>query len=318
MNINAENIQKKEFHIVFKGYKPEEVDKFLDILAVEFDRLQKSQRELQENMEKLKYEGDRESVEMKRVIQEALVSAHKIAEDIKQKAEQEAEEMLKTKVAEEEESYKSLLSKKTKLEKDIQELNQEYEDFKAKISKMIDDFKETSSKLGEGKFLNISRVGKIDFDVDKVSIDESIRKDKEPVYPPEEELEIFGAAKRKEEEESGMEEIEESREEGPFKEEEKKYGKEEEKMFGEAEKQYGEEEEKQYGEEEKQDEEEVKQHEEEGGEQYGEEEVKQHEFYDGSGGIEESDDEYKPKRVKKKIDIANPDIINDFFKTDED
>ena len=294
MNINAENIQKKEFHIVFKGYKPEEVDKFLDILAVEFDRLQKSQRELQENMERLKYEGDRESVEMKRVIQEALVSAHKIAEDIKQKAEQEAEAMLRTKVAEEEESYKSLLSKKTKLEKDIQELNQEYEDFKAKISKMVDDFKETTSKLGEGKFLNISRIGNKDFDVDKVDIGESIRKDKEPIYPPEEELEIFGAAKRKEEG-SGMEEIEERREEGPFKEEEK-----------------------QYGEEEKVAEEEVKQYEEEGGKQYGEEEEKKHEFYDDSGGIEESDDEYKPKRVKKKIDIANPDIINDFFKTDED
>ena len=304
MNINSENIQKKEFHIVFKGYKPEEVDKFLDILAVEFDRLQKSQRELQENMEKLKYEGDRESVEMKRVIQEALVSAHKIAEDIKQKAEQEAEEMLRTKVAEEEESYKSLLSKKEKLERDIQELSQEYEDFKTKISKMVDDFKEITSKLGEGKFFNISRIGNKDLDVDKVNIgeSESTEKDKEPIYPPEEELEIFGAAKKKEEEGSGMELIEESGKEGPFKEEEKKYGEEEEKMFGEAEKQYGEEEVKQY---------------EEGGKQY-EEEEKQNKFYDDSGGIEESDDEYKPKRVKKKIDIAKPDIINDFFKTDED
>ena len=41
MNINSENIQKKEFHIVFKGYKPEEVDKFLDQLSIEFDKLQK-------------------------------------------------------------------------------------------------------------------------------------------------------------------------------------------------------------------------------------------------------------------------------------
>ncbi|MBE3128498.1 MAG: DivIVA domain-containing protein, partial [Actinobacteria bacterium] len=39
MDKNAELIRKKEFHIVFKGYKPEEVDKFLDIVSVEFDRL---------------------------------------------------------------------------------------------------------------------------------------------------------------------------------------------------------------------------------------------------------------------------------------
>jgi len=41
MNINYENIQKKEFHIVFKGYNPEEVDKFLDLLSIEFEKLQK-------------------------------------------------------------------------------------------------------------------------------------------------------------------------------------------------------------------------------------------------------------------------------------
>ncbi|MCJ7665397.1 MAG: DivIVA domain-containing protein, partial [Actinobacteria bacterium] len=41
MIINSENIQKKEFHIVFKGYKPEEVDKFLDSLSIEFEKLRK-------------------------------------------------------------------------------------------------------------------------------------------------------------------------------------------------------------------------------------------------------------------------------------
>ncbi|MBC7333844.1 MAG: DivIVA domain-containing protein, partial [Actinobacteria bacterium] len=34
MNITPEFIQKKEFHITFKGYSPEEVDKFLDLLSV--------------------------------------------------------------------------------------------------------------------------------------------------------------------------------------------------------------------------------------------------------------------------------------------
>jgi hypothetical protein len=38
----------------------------------------------------------------------------------------------------------------------------------------------------------------------------------------------------------------------------------------------------------------------------------------GGDEIEEREEKYEPKRVKKKIDIANPDIINDFFKTDED
>lgn len=268
MNISAESIQKKEFHIVFKGYKPEEVDKFLDILALEFDKLQKYQRELQENLERLKYEGDKESVEMKRVIQEALISAHKIAEDIKQKAEKEAKEIIRAKVAEEEVSYKNLLSKKAQLERDIQELSREYEDFRGKIAKLVEDLKETTAKLGEGKFLNISRIGKKDFDIDKMNIDENIKEGEKLSYSPDEELKVVEDTKKEErEEESEIEEIEEEeeeREEEPVKEEEE-----------------------------------------------------QEEIYE-SGETEGGDEEYKPKRVKKKIDIANPDIINDFFKTDEE
>ena len=274
MYINAESIQEKEFHIVFKGYKPEEVDKFLDILTVEFDRLQKSQRELQENLERQKYEGDKESVEMKKVIQEALVSAHKVAEDIKQKAEKEAEELIRTKVAEQEESYKNLLSKKAQLERDIQELSQQYEDFKSKIEKLVDDLKETTSKLGEGKFINILGIDKKDFGINKINIGESIREDKKSIYYPEEELKVVEGTKEEEiEEEAGIEEVEEIEEEAEEEEEE------EEKSI--------------------------------------QEEEKKPEIYE-SEETKERDDEYKPKRVKKKIDIANPDIINDFFKTDED
>ena len=269
MNINAESIQKKEFHVVFKGYKPEEVDKFLDILTAEFDRLQKSQRELKENLERLKYEGDKESVEMKRVIQEALVSAHKVAEDIKQKAEKEAVEIVRNKIAKEEETYKYLLSKKAKLERDIKELNQEYEDFKGKISKLVDDFKETASKLGEEQFLKISEIGKKDFDIDKTKIGEDVREGKESIYFPEEELGVVGGYEKKEgEEKTRIEEIEEEREE-----------EKEEKFMGEEEEKRG---------------------------------------IHGGEEIEEREEKYEPKRVKKKIDIANPDIINDFFKTDED
>lgn len=278
MNINAESIQEKEFHIVFKGYKPEEVDKFLDILTVEFDRLQKSQRELQENLERQKYEEYKESVEMKRVIQEALVSAHKVAEDIKQKAEKEAEEMVRNKIAKEEETYKHLLSKKAKLERDIKELNQEYEDFKGKISKLLDDFKETASRLGEEQFLKISEIGKKDFDIDKTKIGEGVREGKESIYFPEEELEVVGGSEKKEgEEKTGIDEIVKEREERFVGEEEK-----EEKFIGEEEEKQG--------------------------------------IWEihGSEEIEEREEKYEPKRVKKKIDIANPDIINDFFKTDED
>ncbi len=275
MNINAENIQKKEFHVVFKGYKPEEVDKFLDILTVEFDKLQRSQKELQENIEKLKYEGNKESGEMKRVIQEALVSAHKIAEDIKQKAELEAEELIRTKVAEQEKSYKDLLTRKAELERDIKKLSLKYEDFKGKIEKLADDLKKSTSKVAEGKYFDISEIKDGEFDIDRTDEDEDNNEDenykesKQTEYPAKKELNILEGIKEKEEKESTEAE------------EEKEIVEEQEKVE----------------EEEKEEEKSI--------------------IYE-SEETEEIDYEYKPRRVKKKIDIANPDIINDFFKTDED
>ena len=96
MDKSAEFIRSKEFHVVFKGYNPEEVDKFLDILAVEFEKLVKKNKELQESLDRLKFEStvEQEDTDIKRIIQEALISAHKVADDIKKQAKKEADEII--------------------------------------------------------------------------------------------------------------------------------------------------------------------------------------------------------------------------------
>ncbi|HAJ94603.1 MAG TPA: hypothetical protein DCP02_00060, partial [Actinobacteria bacterium] len=133
MSQNSESIQKKEFHIVFKGYKPEEVDKFLDMLSMEFDGLQKKIKGLEETLDSLKYEGDKESSKMKAVIQEALISAHRVAEEIKQKARVEAEELVSKKRMEEEQELKNLKNEKEKIKVNISELKIEYNDFRDQV-----------------------------------------------------------------------------------------------------------------------------------------------------------------------------------------
>ncbi|MDD3818544.1 MAG: DivIVA domain-containing protein [Actinomycetota bacterium] len=347
MSINSEIIQKKEFHVVFKGYKPEEVDKFLDILAVEFEKLQRTNRELQESLDRIKYEEGKESAEMKKVIQEAIVSAHKIAEDIKMKAEREAEEIVRTKVAEEENSYKKLLSKKMQLEREIEELEKEYKSFTGKIAKLVDDFKKATSGLEEEKFIHVSS-STIEEEVAPeeeperfVAEPEAIEKGKEEPggKNKEEELNYSGdnrllnPGNKKEvveEEEREIDVLLESRpgkhigNEEEFPKEELERGKGFEKikfegLSGSEEsgeeylkkskfREYFDEEEYNIGQEE---EEEKEQDQEET------EEKPRRGIYDDYEE-EEPEDYYKPKRMKKKIDIANPDIINDFFKTDED
>src|SRR4030042_3206262 len=139
MDKNAEFIRKKEFHIVFKGYKAEEVDKFVDIVSVEFDRLIRKNKEFQESLDKLKFESSEEETDIKKIIQDALVSAHKVAEEIKSQAKKEAEEIIERRKSEEERSLSDAQVKKLQLEESMIILQSKYEEFKGKIRRMLDD-----------------------------------------------------------------------------------------------------------------------------------------------------------------------------------
>jgi cell division initiation protein len=142
MEKSAEFIRKKEFHIVFKGYKPEEVDKFLDILSVEFDRLLKKNRELQDSLDKLKFEDTEDNTDIKKVIQDALISAHKVAEDIKSQAKKEADAIIEQRNSEEDRSMHDLQMKKLQMEESLIVLQGKYDDFKNKIKKTVFDMTE--------------------------------------------------------------------------------------------------------------------------------------------------------------------------------
>jgi cell division initiation protein len=150
MEKSADFIRKKEFHIVFKGYKPEEVDKFLDILSVEFDRLLKRNRELQDSLDKLKFENTEEDTDIKKVIQDALISAHKVAEDIKAQAKKEAEAIMDQRKAMEDRSLQDIEMKKLAMEESLIVLQGKYDDFKNRIKKNIVDMSQFVEDAGTG------------------------------------------------------------------------------------------------------------------------------------------------------------------------
>ena len=141
MNINSEYIQKKEFHTAFKGYGMEEVDKFLDILAVEFERISKKNNELQDSLDKVKYEGDAKSeTDVNTLVAEVLVSAHKIADEIRKKAEIDVEENIQNIKDIKEKQLKDLLKERKDLESKVQFVGKLYSDFITKIKKDISEF----------------------------------------------------------------------------------------------------------------------------------------------------------------------------------
>ena len=304
MNINSENIQKKEFHIVFKGYKPEEVDKFLDQLSIEFAKLQKRVGELEENVDSIKYEGDKESVKMKRVIQEAIVSAHKVAEEIKQKAKTEAEELVSQKRLEEEQAIRKIKTEKEMLQQSIARLKEDYNSFKSQISKFTDDFKQKALNIGDIQLSNT--LNKIDIASERISMDEAADISEKEEEKESETVEngvslegdetinsLTGDSGNYKHAKKGLIEdeiqedssgpsptisddiIEKMNHQGIGALEGHKENDPEESSSSDTEK-------------------------------------------EKTVGNDNDEDEEIEKKTRKKIDIANPDIINDFFKTDED
>lgn len=151
MNINSEYIQKKEFHTAFKGYNMEEVDKFLDIIAVEFERITKNNKELQDGLDKVKYEGDtQQETDVSKLVSEVLVSAHKIAAEIRKKAETEAEEIIQSKKSIRENELKDLLEEKKELEQKVKFAGNFYGDFILKVKNVINDFNLKISNIENG------------------------------------------------------------------------------------------------------------------------------------------------------------------------
>ncbi len=299
MNINSENIQKKEFHIVFKGYKPEEVDKFLDMLSIEFEKLQKRVGELEENMDSIKYEGDKESVKMKRVIQEALVSAHKVAEEIKQKAKTEAEELVNQRRLEEEQAIRKIRTEKEMLQQNIARLKEDYNSFKDQISKFADDFKQKTLSIGDIQLNDTLK--KIDIASEKISMNEvadiSEKEDEstqDNTAPEEGETkdsfmdykEEYRHAKKESIEES---EIQEGNSSQPATLSDDIIERMNYQGIGNMEE----------------------------GKEDDLEEIGSPDIERENAASEDNNEEGE-KKARKKIDIANPDIINDFFKTDED
>ncbi|MCD4671015.1 MAG: DivIVA domain-containing protein [Actinomycetia bacterium] len=301
MGLTSESIQKKEFHIVFKGYKPEEVDKFLDMLSIEFEGLQKKIKELEEKMDSLKYEGDNESSQMKKVIQEALVSAHRIAEEIKQKARIEAEELVSKKKVEEERELKNMKSEKVLLEANISKLKVDYNNFKKQVLVFADDFKQSTLDMNNSRLADALK---------KVDLDHSIKDSGSPGNIPVRE-------DKKTDSKMVPEAKNEDREKKTDQAETESDAEEEEIIYKHA-KEEIKDDSGDLGESELKDlasltDEMLERLNQKNSTDYGSEKK---DFDRGTDEKYSKDD--SGKRNRKRIDIANPDIINDFFKADED
>jgi len=160
MNINSEYIQKKEFHTVFKGYNMEEVDKFLDIIAVEFERLIKKNKELQDSLDKMSFENPSQDEDVSKLVSDVLVSAHKVADEIKRKAETEAKEMIVQKKETEELEINNLIERKKTIDIQLEQTQSIYKvfltDIKSSLNELSAKIEDIEKKFNERPVIQVA------------------------------------------------------------------------------------------------------------------------------------------------------------------
>ena len=93
MSITPQDIQTKQFHVRFRGFDVEEVDSFLERLAEEFLILSQENKQLKDRLESMTKTIEQHK-EQERKFQDAILSAHAIADEMKERSRQEADRMV--------------------------------------------------------------------------------------------------------------------------------------------------------------------------------------------------------------------------------
>ena len=92
--ITPTDIENKEFRRVKKGFDPDEVDEFLDLIIVDMEKLIKENRRLQEELNKANNQVDKH-MSSESSVYETLAAAKQLMNDIAASAERRAEIILK-------------------------------------------------------------------------------------------------------------------------------------------------------------------------------------------------------------------------------
>ena len=148
MKITPLDIQKKTFRTALRGLDPDEVDAFLDLVAGELEAVIKENIALKEEVRR---QGARlaEYEEREKVLQETLMTAQKITQDIKEQARKESEIFLADAKVQAERIVQDAHRRLVELIADINELKRERARFRAELRHLIESHRAVLDSFDE-------------------------------------------------------------------------------------------------------------------------------------------------------------------------
>jgi cell division initiation protein len=144
VKITPLDIRQKRFESAFSGFRKTDVESFLESVALEFEELVKSNVALKDELSHLQLRLQ-QHLERERTLQETLVTAQRLSEDIKSSAKKEAEFILAQAEHQAEKIVQSAHQKLVQVVQDINELKRQRVQFESQVRGVI----EAHSKLLE-------------------------------------------------------------------------------------------------------------------------------------------------------------------------
>ena len=137
MALTPMEIHNKDFPRKFRGYNPDEVDQFLDMIVEDFEKLYKENIDIKE-----KYRLAKERLDTYRAIEDALketlVTAQKTAEDVVSNAQTKAELILKETEAEAFRLMQQGNERLLEIRREQEELQKQLDVFRIRFKKLLE------------------------------------------------------------------------------------------------------------------------------------------------------------------------------------
>jgi cell division initiation protein len=137
MRISPLDIQKQQFRLRFRGFDIREVDAFLETVAEEFKGLVAENDALKEEVARLEEQvSDYKSRE--RSLQETLIAAKEMSEQLKEGAQKKGELIVAEAEARAERTLAEAHQRLARLHNDIDELKRQYLQFEVKVRSAVE------------------------------------------------------------------------------------------------------------------------------------------------------------------------------------
>ncbi len=131
------DFDKKEFKSSIGGYNKDEVDEFLSLVKSEFDRMYRDNIALKDKINMLS-EAIKEYKNMEAALQNTIVTANNVAEEVKRTAQLAAENLVKEAENKAKEVLLKAQNEVNEVRANHEKLIQDYSAYKAKIRSIVE------------------------------------------------------------------------------------------------------------------------------------------------------------------------------------